>query len=198
MIQTKPFATLLLVLGTSAALCLPQAAIAADNEYAEPLTALAQGQLAAIAQDPAVIAAVEAQNAETGGYDQAKIDELDQQWRAEVSASSKPLIDVVLGNDLSKYLVGVQAEAGGLFTEIFVMDAKGLNVGQSTVTSDYWQGDEAKWQNSFGAGAGSVDLGEVEQDESTQTFQSQVSIPVLDAAGTPIGAITAGVDLSAL
>jgi hypothetical protein len=43
-----------------------------------------------------------------------------------------------------------------MITEMFVMDAKGLNVGQSDVTSDYWQGDEAKWQKTYGAGPGVV------------------------------------------
>lgn len=198
MLTTSSTARLLMVLGTAVAIALPQAGMAQDNEFAEPLTALAQGQLAQIAADPIVVEAVAAQNAQTAGYDQAKIDELDQQWRAEVSASSRPLIDAVLANALSQHLTAVQADAAGLFTEIFVTDAKGLNVGQSTVTSDYWQGDEAKWQNTYAVGAGAIDLGEVEQDESTQTFQSQVSITVVDASGAPIGAITAGVDLSAL
>ena len=96
-------------------------------------------------------------------------------------------------------LVEAQAQSGGLFTEIFVMDARGLNVAQSTVTSDYWQGDEDKFTLSFGAGADAIHLGEIEQDESTQTFQSQVSVAVVDpATGAVIGAITAGVDLSML
>jgi hypothetical protein len=172
------------------------AAIAQDNEFAAPLTELANVKLREIAGNPAIIAAVAAQNAITTGYDQAMIDALDQQWRAEVSAAAKPLIDATLANEASKWLVGVQAEAGGLFTEIFVMDAKGLNVAQSTVTSDYWQGDEDKFTASFGAGAGAVHLGEIEQDESTQAFQSQVSITLVDAAGVPIGALTAGIDLS--
>ena len=195
---TKIAAGLLLTISTAVALSMPQMALAQDNEYAEALTALAQGQLTEIVADPIVIEAIVAQNAETGSYDQAKIDELDLQWRAEVGASSRPLIDAVLANALSQYLAAVQTDAGGLFTEIFVMDAQGLNVGQSTITSDYWQGDEAKFQNSYGAGPGAIDLGEVELDESTQTFQSQVSVTVLDASGAPIGAITAGVDLSAL
>jgi hypothetical protein len=186
------------VLGTVAALALPNGATAQDNEFAEPLTALANGQLREIAQNPVVVAAIEAQNAQTGAYDDAKINELDSQWRAEVSAASKPLIDATLANETSKYLAQVQADSAGTFTEIFVMDAKGLNVGQSTVTSDYWQGDEDKFTASFGGGASAVHLGEIEQDESTQTFQSQVSIAVVDAAGNPIGAITAGVDLSTL
>jgi hypothetical protein len=93
----------------------------------------------------------------------------------------------------------MQEESGGLFTEIFAMDAKGLNAAQSVVTSDYWQGDEAKFSESFGIGPDAVHLGEIEQDESTQTFQSQVSITITDpATGAPIGAITAGIDLASL
>lgn len=168
------------------------------NEYAEQLTALAQGKLAEIAQNSVLVNAIAAQNAQTGAYDQAKIDELDLQWRAEVDASSKPLIDGVLATEASAYLTSVLEESEGMFSEIFAMDAKGLNVGQSGVTSDYWQGDEGKWKNSYAAGAGSVDIGDVEQDESTQTFQSQVSIPVLDDAGNPIGAITFGVNVEYL
>jgi hypothetical protein len=140
-----------------------------------------------------------AQNAVTASYDQAKIDALDAQWKAEVGAASKPLIDATLGNAASQYLKGVQDAAAGKYTEIFAMDAKGLNVAQSTLTSDYWQGDEDKFTKSFGAGADAVNLGEVEQDESTQVFQSQVSVPISDpATGAVIGAITVGVDVSAL
>ena len=116
-----------------------------------------------------------AQNTATGGYDQAKIDELDKQWRAEVDAATKPLIDATLANEASKYLAQVQADSGGTFTEISRRMPRALNVAQSTVTSDYWQGDEDKFTLSFGAGADAVHLGEIEQDESTQTFQSQVS-----------------------
>lgn len=170
---------------------------AQDNEFTAPLTELANSKLREIAENATIVAAVAAQNAVTAGYDQAKIDALDQQWRAEVSAAAKPLIHATLGTEASKWLLEVQEQAGGLFTEIFVMDAKGLNVAQSTVTSDYWQGDEDKFTASYGAGAAAVHLGEIEQDESTQAFQSQVSITVVDAAtGEPIGAVTAGIDLS--
>lgn len=174
-------------------------AIAAENEFAGPLTDLGNTTLREIATNPVIIAAINAQNAVTGGYDQAKIDALDQQWRAEVSAASKPLIDATLGSDASKWLVQAQEQSAGVFTEIFVMDAVGLNVAQSTVTSDYWQGDEDKFTMSFGGGADAIHLGEIEQDESTQAFQSQVSIAIVDpATGAVIGAVTTGVDLSTL
>ena len=174
------------------------AATQAEDEFTAPLTALGP-EIAAIAADPVVIAAINAQNANSAGYDQAKIDELDKQWRAEVDAASKPLIDATLANAASQYLKGVQDASAGKYTEIFVMDAKGLNVAQSSLTSDYWQGDEDKFTASFGAGANAVHVSDVEQDESTQIFQSQVSVPVADpATGNLIGAITVGVDVSML
>ena len=171
----------------------------AQDDYTAPLTELANGKLREIAQDPALISAIVAQNQQTAGYDAAKIDELDKQWRAEVDAADKPLINATLANAASQFLAKAQTDSAGLFTEIFATDAVGLNVAQSSVTSDYWQGDEDKFTKSFGAGAAGVFLGEVEQDESTQTFQSQVSITITDpASGQPIGSITAGVDLSKL
>jgi hypothetical protein len=188
----------LLALGFAATLSLAAAPLAQD-EFTAPLTELAKSEIAAFASDPALVAAIVAQNAVTSAYDQAKIDALDAQWRAEVGTASKPLIDATLANAASQYLAGVQAASAGKYTEIFAMDAKGLNVGQSTLTSDYWQGDEDKFTASFGAGADAVHIGEIEQDESTQIFQSQVSVPITDpATGNVIGAITVGVDVSML
>ena len=175
------------------------AAFAADNEFTAPLTDFAKGQLRQIAEDPALVAAVIAQNATTSGYDQAKIDALDSQWKAEVDATDKPLIDATLGTPASKGLDAALNKSAGLITEIFATDAKGLNVAQATMTSDYWQGDEDKFTKSFGAGPDAVEIGDVEQDESTQTYQSQVSITITDpATGAAIGSITAGIDVGKL
>ena len=66
------------------------------------------------------------------------------------------------------------------------------------MTSDYWQGDEAKVQKTFGAGAGAVFVDEIELDESTQTYQGQVSFALTDpASGEVIGAVTIGLAASA-
>lgn len=184
---------------TFALLALPGTAIAQEHEFAGPLTELANGALQAVATNPVVVAAIRKQNELSAGYDAAKIEQLDSQWRAEVGAAAKPLIDATLATDASLALKQVQEENGGLITEIFVMDAAGLNVAQSSVTSDYWQGDEEKFTLSYGAGADGINFGEIEEDESTQTFQSQVSITIVDPdSGAPIGAVTAGVDLSML
>jgi len=181
------------------AFCVLFAGAATANEFESELKSLASGQIAEIASSAEVIAAVKAQNGETGSYEQAKIDELDTTWRAEAEAVDQPMIDAVMEKDLSVHLAGVQEGSDGLFTEIFVMDAKGLNVGQSEVTSDYWQGDEAKWQETYSVGKGAVHISELEEDDSTQTLQSQVSVPVVDpASGETIGAVTFGVNVENL
>ena len=109
------------------------------------------------------------------------------------------LINQVLANDLSNYLKNVSDQAGGLYTEIIVMDGKGLNAGQSAVTSDYWQGDEDKWSKTYAVGPDAVFVDEVEKDESTQMLQSQVSFTIIDpATNQVIGAITFGVNLDQL
>lgn len=151
------------------------------------------------AQDAAILDAVAAQNAKTGGYDQATIDQLDTTWRGEVGDPGSALISSVIGNAASDFLRQQVAATGGQITEIIVMDAKGLNVAASGVTSDYWQGDEAKHSDTFGVGAGAVHYGEIEFDESSQTYQAQISFTLVDpATGAPIGAMTVAVDGAAL
>jgi hypothetical protein len=183
----------------AAAALLVGAAPAAANEFAPRLTALAEGKIAEIAGDPRLVEAVRNQNAETAGIAEAEILRLDETWRGEVGAATSPTIDAVMDRPSSAYLREMRDAGGGLFTEIFVTDSVGLNVAASDVTSDYWQGDEAKFTESFGAGPGAVHLGEIEFDESTQMYQSQVSVPVLDPeSGAPIGAATFGVNVELL
>jgi len=180
------------------ALLLPAAA-SADMKHEQALKDLVEAELRAIAEDPVVIGALTLQNAANGSLAQTEIDKLDKQWRSEVEGQDKSLINQVLANDLSNYLKNVSDQAGGLYTEIIVMDGKGLNAGQSAVTSDYWQGDEDKWSKTYAAGANAVFVDEVEMDESTQQLQSQVSFTVVDPATKQvIGAITFGVNLDQL
>jgi len=171
----------------------------AADDHVKPMTEFAKNTVQAWIADPEVVAAVKAQNEENAGLSQADIDRLDKQWRAETKSSNRPLIDSVLGKGVSRKLKDARSDARGLVTEIFIMDNKGLNVGQSDVTSDYWQGDEAKWKKSYQAGAGAIFVDDVELDESTQTFQSQLSLPIVDPAnGAVIGAVTVGVNVNEL
>jgi hypothetical protein len=149
--------------------------------------------------DKVVIAALKQQNEKHASLSEEEIKKLDKQWRAEVDAAQKPMIDGVLKNELSAFLAKKKSEAKGVITEIFVMDSKGLNVGQSDVTSDYWQGDEAKWQKTFQVGPEAVFFDKIEKDESTQTLQMQVSVSIKDPeTGKVIGAATVGINVDEL
>lgn len=172
---------------------------AAANDFAAQITDVLNNQVKTWLGDPVLVEAVKAQNAETGGLSAGDIDALDKQWRAEAAAGTGPLIDKVLANKLSGFLKEKKAASNGLYSEIFVMDAKGLNVGQSDVTSDYMQGDEDKWQKTYPVGPDAVFIDEVEFDDSSGQFQSQVNATVTDpATGKAIGAITIGINVEKL
>ena len=167
--------------------------------YRVPLRGFAESELAAWMEDTAVIDALRAQNANNAGVTQYKIDTMDKQWRSETGLSQHPMIDDLMSRPASIYLQEHQAETAGFVTEVFVMDNIGINVAQSAVTSDYWQGDEAKWQETFGNGSGEIHISEVEFDDSTQVYQSQVSMPVFDPDTRElIGAVTFGINVQSL
>lgn len=147
------------------------------------------------ANSPVLVKAILDQNLRTTGYDQARIDQLDGAWRSEIGAADRPTITPVLKNPASDFLRDQVIAYSGRITEVFIVDARGLNVAASDVTSDYWQGDEAKFTETFSKGAGAVHVDDVELDQSTQRYQGQVSATISDpATGRPIGAITVGVD----
>ena len=149
--------------------------------------------------NPIVDLSINAQNELRGSLTQDKIDALDKQWRAEREADDKPLISATLSAPLSVYLLRVQAQNLGLYSEIFVMDANGLNVGQSSITSDYWQGDEAKFQKTFPVAKDAVFIDEPEWDDKLRTWRAQLNLTIADkASGDAIGAATVEVNLTEL
>ena len=166
---------------------------ASANEYTDSAKALINSKIKKWLETPVVIDAVKTQNEVHTSISQEDINALDQKWRA----GDTHLIETVMSNELSSYLAKIKEDSEGLYTEIFVIDNKGLNVGQSDLTTDYWQGDEAKWQETFSAGIDAMHITDVEEDESSQTYQIQISIPVVDN-GNVIGTVTVGVNAGVL
>jgi hypothetical protein len=150
-------------------------------------------------QQPVTILSITASNKNHEGVQEAEIDKMDAAWKSEAKSDDEPLIAEILSSPLSSYLLYTQAKSAGLFTEIFIMDKFGLNVGQSSVTSDYWQGDEAKFQKTFAVGPDAVFIDEPEFDEDTKTWRAQVNLTIVDpATKTAIGAATAEINLTEL
>lgn len=171
----------------------------AEDDYVAAARAYVQEHVVPLLSEAVVVDAINAQNAKFSGLQQADVDALDKKWRAEVEAADKPMINEALSSPLSKFLVEQREKSGGVITELFVTDNKGLNVGQSDPTSDYWQGDEAKWQKSFQVGPGTIFVDDVEKDDSTQQLQTQVSATITDPkTGAAIGAVTVGINVDGL
>jgi len=76
-----------------------------------------------------------------------------------------------------------------LVVEAFLMDERGGLVCSTVETSDYWQGDEAKWRKTYRDGA-QVFVDEPALDASTGVFAVQLSRLVSDARGGKVGALT--------
>ena len=94
------------------------------------------------------------------------------------------------------FLRGIKAASNGVITEIFVMDNKGLNVGQTNGTGDYMQGDEAKWKETYLLSAHAVFIDEVEEEDGINI--AQTSLTVARDNGFSLGAVTIGINVDAL
>jgi hypothetical protein len=170
------------------------------NDFDKQMRAYYDAKIKPLLADPEVVAFVKAQNAKHADLDAAKIDVLDKQWRAEAKAGGKgPLVEDLLGRPLSAKLKAFKQSSGGMVVELFLMDNKGLNVAQADITSDYMQGDEAKWQKTFQIGPSAVFVDDVDFDESSKAFIAQISGTIVDPAdGKPIGAVTVGLAVEKL
>jgi hypothetical protein len=148
---------------------------------------------------PVTVISIGASNDAHADIDQGSIEALDETWKAEAKSEKQPLIAEMLSSPLSNYLLYLQAKSAGLYTEMFVMDDKGLNVGQSSVTSDYWQGDEAKYQKTFQVGPDASFIDEPEYNDETKTWRVQFDFTIVDPqSGKPIGAAAIEMNLTEL
>ena len=151
-----------------------------------------------ILQNELVIKSIQNANEKYKDLTKEGLDELDGLWRSQTKSEDQYFIAAVLSNPVSAYLTRVQAHSKGLYGEIFIMNDKGVNVGQSTITSDYWQGDEMKWQATFLLGYGAVFIDEPEKNEATNTWVVQYNVAISDESEEAIGAATFEISLDEL
>ncbi len=184
MVTTKKvifLATLALALTSSLAL--------AGEKAPQKVVDLANSTLVALGTDPVIVQAVKEENNKKKTLEQIKA--LDTKWQA--TPGIVDYMQALMDNPCGKRLKEIQ-KTKPFYAEMFVMDNLGGNVCMSDKTSDYWQGDEPKFIESYKGGQGAVHIGDVKFDDSTQAYLVQVSVPVKDG-GTTIGAITIGVDV---
>jgi hypothetical protein len=114
--------------------------------------------------------------ASTAPLDREKLKQVEQEWESARVATAQRL--GVLDNPTARYLRDI-VENDRIYKEIFVTDREGRLVATSNPTTDYFQADEAWWQESFDDGiSGRVSVGDVVWDESARAFVIEVGMPV--------------------
>lgn len=175
--------------------CIPEIAVLHADERAR-LAHLYETLFDNWRREPLLVQAVLQENKTRGDMTLSRIHALDQQWLQEQQQTEQPLIDSVRNNSLSLWLKQQQASYKGLVSEIIVTDQHGLNIAASEVTTDYWQGDEAKFAEPFFASQDQPYMGPLSYDQSTQRYQVHVSNTVRNpSSGEVTGVIILGIDI---
>jgi hypothetical protein len=129
------------------------------------------------AADPVLVEAVRDANAKP--YTLEEIAKLDARWQATegVDDFMRAMMETPAARRM-RDLRGARTE----MKEAFLTDRLGANVACTNKTSDFYQGDEDKFQVSFAEGKGDVFIGALSRDESTQSYSVQIGAPVMDGS----------------
>lgn len=166
--------------------------VLAESENVPPKLREAADKIVAFAKNETVLNAVREQN--KAPQTMEEIMRIDQDWvHGKIPAE---YVDAILSNPCAAKLKEMEKTMPASL-ESFVMDAQGSLVCATKRTSDYYQGDEAKWQDSFNGGKGALIFGKRQYDESTKSTLLHISAPIL-SNGKAIGVIAVGINLTKL
>lgn len=140
--------------------------------------------------NPVFVKTITEQNSKKVSLDQIK--KLDKEWMD--AEEELPIQKELMNNACAKEILRLCKELG-VVTECFVMDNQGANVGQNTLTSDYWQGDEPKWQEAYNNGKGGVHVDKPKLDKSTNQVDQKIGLPIFDEKGNVIGTVCIGLNI---
>ncbi|EJC78988.1 hypothetical protein Rleg4DRAFT_0569 [Rhizobium leguminosarum bv. trifolii WSM2297] len=181
-----------------AACVLPLIPARAEPAYIPLVRDYVETRIRPMVETPLVLKAIAEQNIEFGNVSEMDMRVLDDTYRSEVDQHHLHMVTLLLDKSVSHYLKTRQDASQGAIVEFFVTDSHGLNVGQSTITADYWQGDEEKYLRTFASGSADIFIDRAERNESTQTLETQASFVVMDEEDRPIGVATVTIAIDAL
>ena len=149
-----------------------------------------------IAEDPRIIKLVRESNIKNKDISLSEIKKLDERWMSTEGLDE--FIRGFLTNEGAEVLVEFQ-DANDGYPEIFVADAKGLNVAMTNKTSDYYQADEEWWVQAYDEGRGKSFHSDIEYDESAMSEAIALYIPIMDPdTNKAIGVMKVIVDITAI
>jgi len=135
-----------------------------------------------IAADAEFQAAVAAKNASGETADQVL--RKDKEW----TAGGRPELRRAVTEGACADHLREMVKGDSFVVEAFLMDAQGALVCATGETTDYYQGDETKWERTYQEGR-RVFVGEPALDASSGTYAIQLSV-LVSANGAKAGALT--------
>lgn len=125
------------------------------------------------------------------------IAERDADWRATAAGKTNALMKKSLNNRVSRLLRGLQNRLNQgfgytLYPEIFITDSFGAIVSQTGLNSDYKHSDQTWWQQAREKG---VYIGNVEFDNSSDTYATDVAFRIEDDNGDFLGVMKVVISL---
>lgn len=142
--------------------------------------------------NPHLVDAVRSQNTRQQSMEQ--IHAYEATW--STLSTTAPQVQALMTNDAAEELKKLQ-QLRPFFAELILMDQQGALVAMTHRTSDYWQGDEAKFTETYPKGTEAVHKSAPAYDASVGAYVVQVSVPVIDQ-GKNIGALTVNIKLNAV
>ncbi|MFX3675456.1 MAG: hypothetical protein ACN6I6_00310 [bacterium] len=164
----------------------------AETEEATPaqLKKMAEKELMPLLQNKPIIDSVRAQNAKAMSLKEIKA--IDTKWVR--TAGYDDFMRKLMANDCTAVLKKAMKRYNYIL-EAFIVDSQGAVVCMLDKTTDYWQGDEAKFTKAFNNGKGETFIDKVRFDESAQAYTSQISLPIMNDKKV-IGVGTFGVNVN--
>ncbi|WP_430462328.1 hypothetical protein ACQUQU_05910 [Thalassolituus sp. LLYu03] len=161
--------------------CAPDALALTEHERGR-LNELVREQIMPLLADLPILKTLNEANKVQQGWHEDRIHTLDQRWITEAAKGGGALIESVSNQPLSEQLRRKQLASHGLLGEVFLVSARGVNAAQSQPTSDYYQADEAFFDEAFHY-PGKVYVGPIQYDVSSHRFQVKVAWAVRDSDG---------------
>ena len=117
----------------------------------------------------------------------------DRQWTSEPKETITPFMLELMSNEpaeeLKQRLKFYEEKYGyNVFGEVFITNKYGVNITQTGKTTDYYQADEQWWQIVRDKGLCVTDI---EYDESSDTYSTNIGVRIDDEDGNFLGAIKA-------
>ncbi len=127
---------------------------------------------------------------------------IDSQWQALVPVTTPDLAERILALPGSRALLAWQESHRGLVTEVMLINDMGTLAAMSQLTSDYWQGDEPKFQRVMENRVTGTEaerrlyISPIRYDTSAARFQITASTPVVPGHGkSAIGVAVIGLSI---